>query len=115
MQGTTWGVALWLMAQVIVMPMMGGGLFSSAMGGASLPFAPEMVFPAVRYFTDQVKLPSRCAAAYLSSSLDRMSSRGLGSQREMSTRAQTNAARSCIISRGLPLRQIPWMTLRLPP
>ena len=33
MQGTTWGVALWLMAQVIVMPMMGGGLFSSAMGG----------------------------------------------------------------------------------
>jgi len=24
---------LWLMAQVVVMPMMGGGLFSSAMGG----------------------------------------------------------------------------------
>lgn len=32
-KGTVWGVALWLMAQVIVMPMMGGGLFSSAMGG----------------------------------------------------------------------------------
>ncbi len=32
-QGTIWGVALWLTAQVIVMPMMGGGLFSSAMGG----------------------------------------------------------------------------------
>ena len=32
-KGTTWGVALWLMAQVIVMPMMGGGFFSSAMGG----------------------------------------------------------------------------------
>ncbi len=32
-KGTTWGVVLWLMAQVIVMPMMGGGLFSSAMGG----------------------------------------------------------------------------------
>ena len=32
-KGTTWGVALWLMAQVVVMPMMGGGLFSSAMGG----------------------------------------------------------------------------------
>ena len=32
-KGTLWGVALWLMAQVIVMPMMGGGLFSSSMGG----------------------------------------------------------------------------------
>lgn len=32
-RGTTWGVALWLLAQVVVMPMMGGGLFSSAMGG----------------------------------------------------------------------------------
>lgn len=32
-KGTTWGVVLWLVAQVVVMPMMGGGLFSSAMGG----------------------------------------------------------------------------------
>lgn len=32
-RGLTWGVALWLLAQVVVMPMMGGGLFSSAMGG----------------------------------------------------------------------------------
>ena len=32
-KGTVWGVALWLMAQVIVMPMMGAGLFSSNMGG----------------------------------------------------------------------------------
>jgi uncharacterized membrane protein YagU involved in acid resistance len=32
-KGTVWGIALWLMAQVIVMPMMGGGLFSSHMGG----------------------------------------------------------------------------------
>ena len=32
-KGTVWGVALWLMAQVIVMPMMGAGLFSSHMGG----------------------------------------------------------------------------------
>ena len=32
-KGTTWGVVLWLMAQVVVMPMMGGGLFSSVMGG----------------------------------------------------------------------------------
>ncbi len=28
-----WGVALWLVAQTMVMPMMGGGLFSSGMGG----------------------------------------------------------------------------------
>ena len=32
-KGTTWGVVLWLMAQVVVMPMMGGGFFSMAMGG----------------------------------------------------------------------------------
>lgn len=32
-RGTTWGVILWLLAQTMVMPMMGGGLFSSQMGG----------------------------------------------------------------------------------
>jgi hypothetical protein len=33
-RGTFWGVMLWLLAQLIVMPMMGGGVFSSQMGGA---------------------------------------------------------------------------------
>lgn len=32
-KGLGWGVILWFLAQVVVMPMMGGGLFSSAMGG----------------------------------------------------------------------------------
>lgn len=32
-KGDTLGLALWLLAQVVVMPMMGGGLFSSAVGG----------------------------------------------------------------------------------
>lgn len=32
-KGTIWGVALWLVAQIVVMPMMGGGLFSANMGG----------------------------------------------------------------------------------
>ncbi|MEO8484360.1 MAG: DUF6789 family protein [Acidobacteriota bacterium] len=32
-KGTLWGVGLWLMLQVVVMPMMGGGLFSANMGG----------------------------------------------------------------------------------
>jgi uncharacterized membrane protein YagU involved in acid resistance len=32
-RGTVWGVVLWLIAQTVVMPMMGAGLFSSAMGG----------------------------------------------------------------------------------
>jgi len=32
-KGTSWGVVLWLRAQLVVMPMMGAGLFSSAMGG----------------------------------------------------------------------------------
>jgi len=32
-RGTVWGVVLWIVAQTIVMPMMGAGLFSSAMGG----------------------------------------------------------------------------------
>jgi hypothetical protein len=32
-KGIGWGVILWLLAQVMVMPMMGGGFFSSRMGG----------------------------------------------------------------------------------
>lgn len=32
-KGTAWGVILWVLAQVMVMPMMGGGFFSMAMGG----------------------------------------------------------------------------------
>lgn len=32
-RGTVCGVMLWLIAQTVVMPMMGAGLFSSAMGG----------------------------------------------------------------------------------
>ncbi len=32
-RGLLFGLALWLVAQVIVMPMMGGGLFSANMGG----------------------------------------------------------------------------------
>lgn len=32
-KGVTWGVILWLLAQIMVMPMMGGGFFSMAMGG----------------------------------------------------------------------------------
>ena len=33
LNGILWGGVLWLLAQVVVMPMMGGGLFSSQMGG----------------------------------------------------------------------------------
>jgi uncharacterized protein DUF6789 len=32
-RGTVWGIVLWLIAQTMVMPMMGAGLFSAAMGG----------------------------------------------------------------------------------
>ena len=32
-KGATWGAVLWLLAQVMVMPMMGGGFFSAALGG----------------------------------------------------------------------------------
>lgn len=32
-KGTAWGVILWLLAQGMVMPMMGAGFFSMAMGG----------------------------------------------------------------------------------
>lgn len=34
LKGTIWGAGLWLLAQLVVMPMMGAGVFSSAMGGA---------------------------------------------------------------------------------
>jgi hypothetical protein len=33
LKGTAWGVILWLVAQTMVMPMAGAGLFSAAMGG----------------------------------------------------------------------------------
>jgi uncharacterized membrane protein YagU involved in acid resistance len=33
-KGLAWGAILWLLAQLVVMPMMGGGLFSANMGGA---------------------------------------------------------------------------------
>lgn len=33
LKGLLWGVILWLLAQVVVMPMMGGGFFSAQMGG----------------------------------------------------------------------------------
>jgi uncharacterized membrane protein YagU involved in acid resistance len=32
-KGTLWGVVLWFLAQTIVMPMMGGGFFSTNAGG----------------------------------------------------------------------------------
>lgn len=34
-KGLLWGVILWFLAQAIVMPMMGAGFFSSAMGGST--------------------------------------------------------------------------------
>ena len=33
LRGTLWGAALWLIAQTMVMPMMGAGLFSASAGG----------------------------------------------------------------------------------
>jgi hypothetical protein len=37
-KGTTWGIVLWLLALAMVMPMMGGGFFSVAMGGMMAAF-----------------------------------------------------------------------------
>lgn len=33
LKGMLWGVILWLLVQIVVMPMMGGGFFSAQMGG----------------------------------------------------------------------------------
>lgn len=38
-RGITWGLVLWLMAQLLVMPMMGAGVFSSKMGGMAAAMA----------------------------------------------------------------------------
>jgi uncharacterized membrane protein YagU involved in acid resistance len=38
-RGTIWGIVLWLLAQLIVMPMMGAGVFSSAIGGMAAAVA----------------------------------------------------------------------------
>jgi uncharacterized membrane protein YagU involved in acid resistance len=37
-KGITWGVVLWAMAQLIVMPMMGAGIFGLKMGGVMSAF-----------------------------------------------------------------------------
>lgn len=37
-KGLTWGVVLWVMAQLIVMPMMGAGVFGLKMGGVLSTF-----------------------------------------------------------------------------
>jgi hypothetical protein len=39
LKGITWGVSLWLLAQAVVMPMMGAGFFSLEMGGIMAPMA----------------------------------------------------------------------------
>lgn len=41
-RGVTWGAILWLVAQVVVMPMMGAGFFSVASGGAMAAVASLM-------------------------------------------------------------------------
>jgi uncharacterized membrane protein YagU involved in acid resistance len=41
-RGMTWGVALWLIAQLVVMPMIGAGVFSSKMGGVRAAVASLM-------------------------------------------------------------------------
>ncbi len=38
MKGITWGVVLWVMAQLFVMPMMGAGIFGLKMGGVMSAF-----------------------------------------------------------------------------
>jgi len=41
-RGLSWGLALWLIAQLVVMPMMGAGVFSSKMGGMAAAVASFM-------------------------------------------------------------------------
>lgn len=38
LKGIQWGLALWLMAQLVVMPMMGAGVFGLKMGGIMAAF-----------------------------------------------------------------------------
>jgi len=42
LRGVLWGAVLWLMAEMIVMPMAGAGLFSSQIGGAKAVVAALM-------------------------------------------------------------------------
>jgi uncharacterized membrane protein YagU involved in acid resistance len=42
LKGTLWGVILWVLAQMVVMPMMGAGLFGLKMGGIMPAFGSLM-------------------------------------------------------------------------
>jgi len=46
-RGAAWGVALWAVSQTIVIPMTGGGVFSSALGG--LPVALDSLIGHLAY------------------------------------------------------------------
>jgi uncharacterized membrane protein YagU involved in acid resistance len=37
LKGILWGLILWVLAQIVVMPMMGAGLFGLSMGGGMMP------------------------------------------------------------------------------
>jgi hypothetical protein len=37
LKGILWGIILWVLAQIVVMPMMGAGLFGLGMGGGISP------------------------------------------------------------------------------
>lgn len=65
-KGTIWGLVLWLLAQIMVMPMMGGGFFSANAGG--LPavigsFIGHAVYGATLGAVTGHPVPARPAAA----------------------------------------------------
>lgn len=42
LRGAIWGLVLWLIAEIVVVPMAGGGVFHAAMGGAMAAIASMM-------------------------------------------------------------------------
>lgn len=46
-RGAAWGMALWILSQAVVIPLTGGGLFSSALGG--LPVATDSLIGHLAY------------------------------------------------------------------
>lgn len=47
LRGIEWGLILWFLAQVVAMPVMGGGLFSSAMPQTAMAVAGSFVAHAI--------------------------------------------------------------------
>jgi hypothetical protein len=84
LKGTTWGAILWLIAQLVVMPLMGAGLFSAATGGmmaAAGSLVAHLIYGSFPYSEPLLGRRSPAVLPSRSSVLARDWTRGVGTRK----------------------------------